>query len=167
MTTCTLQFHKKFHQQFIVCENLLQPVILGLDFSHNYLIGIDWLSANQLHLHQGSKSTVTLDPAPFPLHVNQIFTLPVPHILIKTVSQVTIPLRTIIANIPTTFNGIPQTSCHYSLIELLVQHELQQHLLAVTVLKLFGGRLPFCLLCTIINASSDKGVLPKTGTLVR
>ena len=41
MTTCTLEFPKKFHQQFIVCENF-QPVILGLDFPCSYLIWIDW-----------------------------------------------------------------------------------------------------------------------------
>ena len=53
MTTCTLEFPKKFQQQFIACENFLQPIILGLDFSHNYLIGIDWFSTNELHLQQG------------------------------------------------------------------------------------------------------------------
>ena len=42
MTICTLKFLRKFQQQFIVCKHLLQPFILGLDFSHNYLIGIDW-----------------------------------------------------------------------------------------------------------------------------
>ena len=43
---------KQFQQQFIVCKHLLSPVILGLDFSHNYLIGIDWFSTKQFHLHQ-------------------------------------------------------------------------------------------------------------------
>ena len=38
MTICTLEFRQKFQQQFIVCEHLLQPVILGIDFSNNYLI---------------------------------------------------------------------------------------------------------------------------------
>ena len=51
MTTGTLKFPKKFHQQFIICKNLLWPVIIRLDFSHNYLIGIDWFSSNQLYLH--------------------------------------------------------------------------------------------------------------------
>ena len=124
MTTCTLKFPKKFHQQFNVCENLLWPVILGLDFSHTYLTGIDWFSSNQLHLHQGPKSIVTSDPAPFPLHVNQISTLPPPHIVIKTVSEATTSLRTI-AIIPTAFNGIPKPTCYYSLIESIVQHESQ------------------------------------------
>ena len=51
--TCTLEFPKKFQQQFIICEHWLGPMILGLDFSHNYQIGIDWFSTHQLHLHQG------------------------------------------------------------------------------------------------------------------
>ena len=46
MTTCTLEFPKNFQQQFIVCEHLLCPIILGLDFSHDYLIGINWFSTN-------------------------------------------------------------------------------------------------------------------------
>ena len=33
-TTFTLDFPKKFQQQFIVCEHLLRPIILGLDFLH-------------------------------------------------------------------------------------------------------------------------------------
>ena len=48
-TTCNFEFPKKFQQQFIVCKHLLHPVILGLHFLHNYLIGIDWFSTNQLH----------------------------------------------------------------------------------------------------------------------
>ena len=48
-----LEFPQKFQQQLIVCKHLLCPVILGLDFSHNYLIGNDWFSTNQLHLPQG------------------------------------------------------------------------------------------------------------------
>ena len=32
MTTCTIEFPKKFQQQFIICKHLLQPVVLGLDF---------------------------------------------------------------------------------------------------------------------------------------
>ena len=78
---CTLEFPKKFQQQFIVCKHLLRPIILGLDFSHNYLIGIDSFSTKQLHLHQGPQSIVVLDPTPFPLHINQISTLPPPHLL--------------------------------------------------------------------------------------
>ena len=96
MTTCTFEFPKKFQQQFIVCKHLLGPIILGLDFSHNYWIGIVWFSSNQLHSYQGPKSIVKWDTSPFPLHVNQIYTLPhpPPHILVKTFAQVTIPPRT-------------------------------------------------------------------------
>ena len=80
MTTYALEFPKKFQQQFIICKHLLQTVILGLDFSYNYLIEIDWFSANQVHLQQGAKSIIISDPGPFPLHVNQISTLPPLHI---------------------------------------------------------------------------------------
>ena len=51
--TCTLEFLTHFQQQFIICEHLLRPILLGLDFSPNYQIGIDWFSPHQLHLHQG------------------------------------------------------------------------------------------------------------------
>ena len=44
MATCTLVFPK--FQQVTVCKHLLWPVILGLDFSHNYLIAIDWFATN-------------------------------------------------------------------------------------------------------------------------
>ena len=158
------QIPNKSYQQFILCKNLLQPVILDLDFSHNYLIGIDWFSSNQLHLHQGPKSIVTSDSAPFPLHVNQISTLPQPHILVKMVSQVTIPPR-MISIIPTTFNGIPKPNCHYSLLGSLIQHELLWHLLVVPLLKTFGEKLPSQLLCMIINTSSDEIALPKVGEM--
>ena len=84
-TTCTLEFPKIFQQQFIVCQHLLWPVILGPDFSHNYLFGIDWFSTKQLHLHEEPQSIVVLDPVPFPLHVNKIYILPPPHI-VKTIS---------------------------------------------------------------------------------
>ena len=100
ITTCPLEFLKKLQQQFIVYKHLLWPVILGLDFFHTYLIGIDWSSANQLHLHQGPKSIIILDPTPFPLHVNQISTLPPLHILVKTASQDTIPLRALAIVLP-------------------------------------------------------------------
>ena len=46
MTTCILKFPKKSQEQFIICQNLLWPIILGLDFSHNYLIGIEGFSSN-------------------------------------------------------------------------------------------------------------------------
>ena len=136
-TICILEFPKKFQQQFIICKNLLQPVILGLDFSHNYLIGIDWFSSNQLHLHQGPKSIVILNLAPSPFHVNQISILPPPHILIKTVSQVTIPPRKI-AIVFTAFKGIPKPDYLYSFMELLSPQESQQHLFVVPVLKIDG-----------------------------
>ena len=122
-TICTLKFPKKFQQQFNIVRNLLQPVILGLDFSHDHSIGIDCFSYNQLHLHQGPKSIVISDPAPFPLHINHISTLPLP------------PPRTI-AIVPTIYNGVPRPKCHYNFIEPSVPYESQQHLFVVHVLKL-------------------------------
>ena len=114
-TTCTLGFPKKFQQQLIVCEHLLRLIILGLDFSHNYLIGIDWFSTIQLHINQGLQSVVVPDPTLFPLHINHMSTLPKPHILVKTkISQVTIPTRTLAID-PTTFTSIPKNYCYYSL----------------------------------------------------
>ena len=86
-------------------------------------------------------------------------TLPLPHILGKSFSQLTIPPRTI-AIIPTAFNGIPKPNSHYSLIEPLAPHESQQHL-NVPVLKMFGEKLPLCSLCTVINMSSDEVVFSK------
>ena len=50
IATCTLEFPKKFQQWFIICEHLLRPIVLSLDFSHNYQIGIDWFSTHQLHV---------------------------------------------------------------------------------------------------------------------
>ena len=82
-----LNFLKQFQQQFIVCQHLLCPIILGQDFYHNYLIGIDWFLAKQLCLHQGPQSIVVSDPASFPLYVNQICILPLPHILVKNLTS--------------------------------------------------------------------------------
>ena len=135
-TTCTLEFPKNLQQQFIVCEHL-QPVISGLDFFHNYLIVIDWFSTNQLHLHQGPQSIVVSDPAPFPLHVNQIATLPPPDILAKTISQVTIPSRTL-AIVPTTLNSTPKLNCYYNFTEM--PHKSQQNLFVLPVPKMFGTK---------------------------
>ena len=48
------------------------------------------------------------------------------------------------------------------MIESLIQHDLQQHLCFVPVLKMFGEILPLLLLlCKIVNMSPDEIVLPK------
>ena len=82
-TMCTLEFPQKFQQQLIVCKHLLRSIVLGLD---NYLTGIDWFSTKQLHLCQGPQSIVVLDPTPFSLHINQVSTLPPPHLLVTTIT---------------------------------------------------------------------------------
>ena len=46
-------------------------------------------------------------------------------------------------------------------MELLIQHELQQLLLVVPVLKIFGKKLPLHVLSTIVNTSSDQIFLPR------
>ena len=127
-TICTLEFPTKFQQQFIVCKYLFCPIILGLDFSHNCIIGIDWFSTNQLHLQQGPQSIVLSDLGPFPLHVNQISTLPTQNILVKTISQMTIPARTL-AKVPTIFNNIPKPNCYYTFTEM--SYKPQQNLFVI------------------------------------
>ena len=155
----------KFPTTVIVSKHLLQPVILGLDFSAKYLIEIDWFSTNQLYLHQGPKSIIVSGPAPFPLYVNQISTLPLLHILVRKVSQVTIPSRTL-AIVPTTFNGTPKFDCSYDFIE--ISYKSQQNIFVLPVLKIVDPKLPLHLLCIIINMSPDNIFLPKkTGILVK
>ena len=93
--TCTLEFTRKFQQQSIVCEHLLRSIILELDFSHKYQIGINWFHTKHFHFCQEPWSIVVSDPAPLPLHIIQISTLPPPNLLVKTMSQVTVPSRTL------------------------------------------------------------------------
>ena len=99
-----------------------------------------------------------LDPAPFSLHINQISTLQPPHILVKTISQVTIPSR-ILAIEPATFNSTPKPDCHYKFTEISYKSQLNHFV--VPVLKKNGAKLSVNLLCTIINASSNDVILPK------
>ena len=152
ITTCTLEFPKKFQEQFIVCEHLFRPIILGLEFSHNCLIGIDRFSTKQLHLHQGPWSIIVSDPTPFPLHINQISTLLSPHILVETISQVTIPTRAL-SIVPTIFTSIPTNDCYYSLTG--IQSTADKNLFVVPLLKIFCAKLPINPLCTIINTSPN------------
>ena len=127
-TICTLEFPRKFQQQFIVCEHLLRPIILGLDFPHNYHISIDWFFTKQLLLHQGPQSIIVSDPTSFPLLIIQISTLPSPHLLVKTISQVTVHssmLAIVLANL----TGSPKPECYSSLTD--TQSSLEQNLFIV------------------------------------
>ena len=103
-------------------------------------------------------SIVVLGPAPFPLHVNQISTMPPLHILVRTVLLVAIPSR-MLAIVPATFNSTPKPNCYYYFTEM--SYESQQNLFVVHVLKIFDVKLPLHLLCTIINTSPDDVILPK------
>ena len=156
--TCTPEFPKKFQQQFLICEHMLRPIILGLDFSHNYPIGIDWFSTHQLHLHHGPQSIVVYDCTHFLLCINKISTLPPPHILIKTISQVTIQARTL-AVVPTTFTSPPKRNCYCDLSG--TQSITDQDLFIVPLLKIFNAKLLTNVLCTIINTDPDHITLPR------
>ena len=92
------------------------------------------------------------DHTPFPLHINQISTLPLPQMLIKIISQVTIPARTL-AVVPTTFTSPPKTNCYYDLIG--TWSITSQDLFILPLLKIFSTKLPTNLLCTIINISPN------------
>ena len=141
-----------------MCEHLLRPIILSLDFSHIYLIGINWFSTKQLHLHQGLLINCSVGPHIIPFtHYTNIYTAPL-HILVKTNSQVTIPTRTLVT-VPTTLTSIPTNNCYYNLPG--TQSILDQNLFVVPLLKIFSTKLPTNLLCTVINISPDNVVLPR------
>ena len=84
--------------------------------------------------------------------------LPSPHIVVKTISQVTIPAR-ILAIIPTTFTSIPKNNSYYNLAG--TQSSSDQNLFIGPLLKIFSAKLPIYLLCIIINTSPDNVILPK------
>ena len=120
------------------------------------MIGNDWFCTKQSHLHQGPQSIVVSDPTPIPLHINQISTLPQPHLLVNTISQGTVPLRAL-AIILTTLKSTPKPNCYYN----LTQSSSEQNLFIVPLHKLFGTKLPVHLLCTVINTSPDDVILSK------
>ena len=122
------------------------------------MTGINWFSTKQLHLHQVPQSIVVPDPTPFPLHINQISTLPPPHLLVKTRTQVTVPSRTL-AIVPATLTGIPKPNHYYSLTS--TQPSLEQNLILIPLLKIFGAKLPKHLLCAVINTSCNNITLLK------
>ena len=127
-------------------------------FPHNYLIGISWISTKQFHLHQGPWSIVVSDPTPFTLHINYISSLPPSHLLVKTISQVKVPSRTL-AIVPTTFTSTPKSNYYYNLTGS--QSRSEQNLFVVPLLKIFGTKLPVHPLCTIINTSPNDVYLAK------
>ena len=127
------------------------------------MIWIDWFSTRQLHVHQGPWSIVVSDPAPFPLHINQISTLPLPHLLVKITTQVTIPSRTFVI-VPTTFTNTPTPNCYYNFTGTPPTSE--QNLFIVPLLKIFGIKLPVHLLCTIINTIPCNVILPNNWHIV-
>ena len=69
--------------------------------------------------------------------------------LVRTKSQVTIPLRTL-AIVPAMFNST--SNHHYYLTTSQKSQESQQ---------IYGTKLILCLLCTTINTSPDNVILPQ------
>ena len=97
---------------------------------------------------KGLNPIVVSDPTPFPLHINQISTLP--HLLFKTISQVTVPSGTL-AIVPTTFTSTSKPDCYYNLNG--TNSTSEQNVFIVPLLKIFCAKLAVDLLCTIINTS--------------
>ena len=117
------------------------------------------LSPRQLtHKYSLHYITVVSDPAPFPIHINQISILPLPCLLVKTISQVTIPSITLVI-VPNTFTNTPKPNCYYNFTGTPPMSE--QNLFVVPLLKIFGTKLPVHPMCTIINSSPDDVILPK------
>ena len=73
-------------------------------------------------------------------------------------SQITVPSRTL-AIVPATLTGNPKPEHYYSLTG--TQSSLEQHLFIVSLLKIFGRKLPLHLLCTVLNTSPNDVILPK------
>ena len=121
-------------------------------------------SHRQLHLHQGPRYIVVSNPAPFPLHINQISTLPLPHILVEAISQVTVPSRTLMI-VSTTFTSMPKPNYYYS--QTGTPSVSKQNPFVVPLLNIFGIILPVYLLCTIIIASPDYVYFVKNDILVK
>ena len=50
----TLDEHE-FDHRFIVYIHVIYPIILGLDFTPDFNVGIDWNNQGQLYIHQDHK----------------------------------------------------------------------------------------------------------------
>ena len=100
------------------------------------------------------------DHAPFPLCKNQISNLPPPHILVKTISQVTILARTL-ATVPTTFINPHKMECYYNLTGTQATADYNQNILLYPSSKIFNAKLPPNLLCTVINIGPNDITLSK------
>ena len=76
---------KHFSHTFIMCRELTSSVILGLDFSSQFLIGTDWTKDRIMYLHQGKHKLIEVT-------VTSEFTSDA-QLVLKT--QVTLPPKTI------------------------------------------------------------------------
>jgi hypothetical protein len=78
LTTLEVDFGTKgFAQNFIVCEALSKPLILGIDFARSHSVGMDWDERGQMFLYtQGRKKLAEMiTPSPYsPAAIFQIST---------------------------------------------------------------------------------------------
>ena len=147
---------KDFAHTFIVCKELTSSVILGLDFSSQYLIDTDWTNDRRMYLHQGKhkliKGTVTSAPA------NEAC------LVLKT--QVTLPPRTIgIVPVKATEPKFVQFNQYY-------QSEPNPHfqtqypdVAAIPLLHQTAGKNPDELVTCLVNPSEWEVILPKNKTV--
>ena len=90
----------------------------------------------------------------FPICINQISTLPPPHILIRTILQVTIPARTL-AVVPINFTTPPKVNCYKDLSGTHSITDTDQDLFIVPLLEIFSVKISTTLLCTIIYTNPN------------
>ena len=66
-TSIQVQLRKySFGHDFIVCHNLMQPLILGLDVLSKHRHGINWGQDGKMYLHHGNRETVNSISEVFP-----------------------------------------------------------------------------------------------------
>ena len=147
---------RTFVHTFIVCKELTSSVILGLDFSSQFLIGTDWTNDRRMYLHQGKhkliEGTVTSVPA------NEAC------LVLKT--QVTLPPRTIgIVPVKATEPKLVQSNQYY-------QSEPNPHfqtqypdVAAIPLLHQTAGKNPDELVTCLVNPSEWEVILPKNKTV--
>ena len=82
--------------------------------------------------------------------------LPPPHLLVKTISQITVPSRTLV------IFPLP-LQVHTNLTDIIngTHYSSEQNLFTVPLLEKFSTKQPVYVLCIIINTSPDDVFLPK------
>ena len=66
-TSISVQLGKySFEHDFIVCWNLMQPLILGLDVLSKHRLGINWGQDGKMYLNHGNREIVNSISEVFP-----------------------------------------------------------------------------------------------------